>query len=144
MGLKRNVKTDSKARKSHDSIQALTSALAAKDEMIAALTTQVAMLNDQVGKLLSQVAALTGCGPDVEKDKGKNKDCDTKVPDASPSQPNLSLDEGGATVKSSKARKDVGEKRPPLKLRTLDWNVPIITPGQVRCSGISKKKKKRS
>ena len=52
MGLKRNVKTDSKATKSDDPIQALTLALAAKDEMIAALTTQVAMLNDQVGKLL--------------------------------------------------------------------------------------------
>ena len=33
-------------------------------------------------------------------------------------------------MKSSKARKDVGEKRPHLKLRTLDWSVPIIM-----CSG---------
>ena len=95
----------SKASKSEDPIQALTQALAAKDEMIAALTKQVAMLNDQIGKLLSQVAALTGGGPNVEKDKGKTKDGNTKVPDAFPPKPNLSRDEGWATVKSSKVRK---------------------------------------
>ena len=54
---------------------------------------------------------------------------------ALPSQPKASIDEGWTTVKSSKKKATV-EKRPPLKLRALDWSVPIIAPGDFKDGAI--------
>ena len=74
------------------------------------------------------MAALTGAGKDIEKTKEGN----VKTSEASPSQPSHSIDEGWATVRSTKTKKNIADKRPPLKLRPLDWSVPIITPSEFK------------